>query len=74
MWKVAVACYIMAWSFTFASISSFFLLLYKDQMCQTGLIFGMGIWRTIVIIMSVFITPVVLIIELMFNKIPVYLV
>ncbi len=74
MWKWGVACYILAWSFTFASISSFSLLLSKDQMCQTALIFGVGIWRTIVTIMSVFITPVALVIELLFNRIPIYLV
>jgi hypothetical protein len=43
-------------------------------MCQTGLIFGMAIWRTIVIILSVFISPVALFLELLFNKIPVYFV
>jgi len=74
MWKWAVAFYFIAWSFTFASITSFFSLLYRDQMCQTGLIFGMAIWRTIVIILSVFITPVALFLELLFNKIPIYFI
>jgi hypothetical protein len=74
MWKWAVAFYLIAWSFTFASITSFFSLLDQEQMCQTGLIFGMSIWRTIVIILSVFITPVALFLELLFNKIPIYFV
>lgn len=74
MWKWAISIYIVAWCLTFASISSFFYLLQRDQMCQTGLIFGMELWRTITIILSVFISPIALIIELLFNKIPIYFV
>ena len=74
MWKWAAATYIMAWGFSIASIISFGSVLYADQMCQTALIYGTAIWRTIFIILSVFISPFALVIELFLNKIPIHLV
>lgn len=74
MWKWALAIYIMAWSFTCASIVSFFMIVNDDQMCQTALIFGFAIWRTIYIILSVITAPVILLIEVLLNKIPIFLI
>jgi hypothetical protein len=46
----------------------FALLLGNDQMCQTAIRHGFGTWRSVVIVISVYISPLALTIEMIFNK------
>ena len=71
MWKWAIALYVSGWALSCASITSFVAIVSDDQICETVLRFGFDAWRSIFIIMSIFITPVTLVIELIFNRIPV---
>jgi hypothetical protein len=71
LWKWSIALYVSGWALTCASITSFLAIVSEDQICQTALRFGFDAWRSIFIIMSIFITPVTLTIELIFNRIPV---
>lgn len=71
LWKWSIALYVSGWALSCASITSFVAIVSDDQICQTVLRFGFEGWRSIMIIMSVFVTPLTLIIELIFNRIPV---
>jgi hypothetical protein len=71
LWKWSIALYVSGWALSCASIISFVAIVSEDQICETVLRFGFEAWRSIFIIMSIFITPVALFIELIFNRIPV---
>jgi hypothetical protein len=71
VWKWGIGLYITGWALTCASITSFVAIIGDDQICETSLKFGFEIWRSMIITMSVFMTPVVLIMEIIFNRIPV---
>ncbi|TNV77115.1 hypothetical protein FGO68_gene6063 [Halteria grandinella] len=68
LWKWATALYLTAWPFAIAQVLMFATLLGDDQMCQTALKHGFGTWRSVVIVISVYVSPLALIIEGIFNK------
>jgi hypothetical protein len=72
VWKWGLAFYIMAWPFAVTQVVSFAAIFGTDQMCQTALKHGFASWRTVFTILSVFISPLALTIELLFNNLVIY--
>ncbi len=68
LWKWATAFYVTAWPFAISQVLLFASLLGNDQMCQTAIKHGFGTWRSVVIVFSVYISPLALIVEIIFNK------
>jgi hypothetical protein len=73
LWKWGIGLYIAGFAMTVASIASFVSKVSDDQICQTVMTFGFDLWRPVTVLSSVFFTPFVLIIEVIFNRIPVKL-
>lgn len=71
LWKLALLFYTIAWPFTLASTISFFVWFSQDQICQTYVEFGIGEWRSLVLYVSVIISPIVLLLDFALNRLVV---
>lgn len=68
-WKWATAFYIAAWPFAIAQMIIFFFSVSDDQLCQVNIKNGFATWRSVSVLNSVFLSPLVLLAEFFFNQI-----
>lgn len=69
-WKKAILFYSLAWPLTVTSCLTFSIFFLRDQVCATYFDFGFAQWREVIVILATYTPMLVLIIELLINRVP----